>query len=491
MSGAILQAQRSAPAIAIVRMQAELDWDKETQGTVLSAFFVGYMTMQIPAGLCTHRLGPHRLIGLAVVFASLMSLLLPVAASHSADAVFFCRLAQGLAQGLWSPSLAGLWARWAPPAERSRIDSFPQVGQYFGTLTLGALAGWQCDNPAGVGRGGLGWLLGWQGTYRLHGALGLAWAVVWFWFAESSPRAAVRCPQAEVDEIEQALAAEAAEAAAPGTRAPGDKQLLPRGEADEEDAVNEGGLGSGPLGGLELAKAVGGAGCVWALMVVHASANWSQFILDDGLPGYLRDVLGLSLATAGLLASLPAALKLGFTLAAASSADYLRGSSGPDWATTVRVRKFFAMVSIAPQMLMLLFLSGGGAAGSPTLVMLILILCDGLTGLASGGGYSVNHLDVAPHLAGAIQGLKNACGQLMGVAAPLAIGYLTPYPNALSREQMAAEGREPSAEWLEKLAAEWRLLFFLTAMINLVGLLVYLRLGRGTRQWWDKAAASK
>eukprot|EP01051_Picozoa_sp_SAG22_P021897 SAG22_NODE_5022_length_1105_cov_1.179920_2_plen_196_part_00 len=131
---------------------------------------------------------------------------------------------------------------------------------------------------------------------------------------------------------------------------------------------------------------LGGAGCVWALMAVHASANWSQFILDDGLPGYLRDVLGLSLATAGLLASLPAALKLGLTLAAAASADYLRGERGPAWATTVRVRKLFAAMAIAPQMLMLLFLSGGGAAGSPTLVMVILIVCDGLTGLASGGG---------------------------------------------------------------------------------------------------------
>ena len=48
------------------------------------------------------------------------------------------------------------------------------------------------------------------------------------------------------------------------------------------------------------------------------------------------------------------------------------------------------------------------------------------SGHAKGGGYSVNHLDVAPRLAGAIQGLKNSCGQLMGVAAPLAIGLLTP-----------------------------------------------------------------
>eukprot|EP01050_Picozoa_sp_SAG11_P018365 SAG11_NODE_2763_length_3000_cov_2.151672_1_plen_205_part_00 len=200
-------------------------------------------------------------------------------------------------------------------------------------------------------------------------------------------------------------------------------------------------------------------------------------------------MLGLSLATAGLLASLPAALKLCFTLVAAASADYLRGESGPGWATTERVRKLFAAMALAPQMLMLLFLAGGGAAGSPTLVTVILIVCDGLTGLASGGGYAVNHLDIAPYMAGAIQGLKNSCGQLMGVAAPLAIGSLTPYPNGLSREQMASVGREPSAEWLHQLGVEWRLLFLLTSGINAIGLLVYLMLGRGTRQWWDKAAA--
>eukprot|EP01050_Picozoa_sp_SAG11_P018366 SAG11_NODE_2763_length_3000_cov_2.151672_2_plen_343_part_00 len=270
ISGAILQAQRSAPAIAIVRMQSQLGWDKETQGAVLSAFFVGYMAMQIPAGLCTHRLGPHRLIGLAVVSASTISLLLPAAATHSPAAVFNARLAQGLAQGLWSPSLAALWAQWAPPAERSRIDSFPQVGQYFGTLTLGALAGWQCDNPAAaVDAGWLGgWLLGWEGTYRLHGALGLVWGGLWLWFAAASPRSARHCSPHEAAMIERALAAEAAEAAAPSA---GGKPRA-RGSSGEG-----GGGGAGPgLAGLELVRAVGGAGCVWALMVVHGAANWSQ-----------------------------------------------------------------------------------------------------------------------------------------------------------------------------------------------------------------------
>jgi hypothetical protein len=38
----------------------------------------------------------------------------------------------------------------------------------------------------------------------------------------------------------------------------------------------------------------------------------------------------------------------------------------------------------------------------------------GPTGIFCGGGYSANHLDITPWLAGLVQGMQNASGQLMG-----------------------------------------------------------------------------
>ena len=60
---AIVYGQRISVPIALVVMQAELDWTKETQGVVMTGFWVGYAAMQIPGGWLTTRWGPRRVVG--------------------------------------------------------------------------------------------------------------------------------------------------------------------------------------------------------------------------------------------------------------------------------------------------------------------------------------------------------------------------------------------------------------------------------------------
>eukprot|EP01052_Picozoa_sp_SAG31_P058307 SAG31_NODE_17744_length_659_cov_1.183929_2_plen_61_part_01 len=55
--------QRISVPIALVSMQAELDWNKETQGIVMTGFWIGYAAMQIPGGWLTTRFGPRRVVG--------------------------------------------------------------------------------------------------------------------------------------------------------------------------------------------------------------------------------------------------------------------------------------------------------------------------------------------------------------------------------------------------------------------------------------------
>ena len=51
-------AQRYGLALAIVRMQAELGWDRSTQGLVLAAFYLGYTAVMLPAGYICALWGP-------------------------------------------------------------------------------------------------------------------------------------------------------------------------------------------------------------------------------------------------------------------------------------------------------------------------------------------------------------------------------------------------------------------------------------------------
>jgi MFS family permease len=322
VSGSILQAQRTALPIAMVRMQSTFGWDKALQGQLLSAFFLGYFLMQLPGGvIATRCCSPSLLIGGSVAMASLLTLLIPTAAISAPYLLYASRVAQGAAQGPWSSALATLWSRWSPPDERSQMDSLPQVGQFAGTLLFGSLTGLQCDHP----EWGFGVFGGWQGVFHLHGLLGLLWAVLWFAVikAADEPASDRRCSDAEREYIEAALAAEVASCvqnqadAVDDASNPQSAKLSLYSAADSEDtdereaasagrsaagstAGSTAGAGAGAgLSNMGLAIEILCSGPVWAIVIVQSFSSFTAFILDDGLPSYMRDVAGLTLTQAG------------------------------------------------------------------------------------------------------------------------------------------------------------------------------------------------
>ena len=178
-------AQRYGLALAIVRMQSELDWDRSTQGRVISAFFLGYMVAQLPAGYIAARVGPRKSIAVGMLCSSALQLFLPAAATFSPWAVAALRSLQGLAQGILFPGFAALWSAWAPPMERSRLDGIPRAGGFCGAMACNAIGGLQCD--AGASRMLFG---GWEGVFLLWGVAGLVFAAAWWLLVADTPAAA-------------------------------------------------------------------------------------------------------------------------------------------------------------------------------------------------------------------------------------------------------------------------------------------------------------
>ena len=105
----ICMIDRIAISIAIIPMAEDNGWSATVQGAVMSAFFLGYVTLQIPAGYLSDRFGGKWVLGLGVLFWSLFTLLTPAsmlvaAARHSVqvnqlpepnqqmDNVAFCRI---------------------------------------------------------------------------------------------------------------------------------------------------------------------------------------------------------------------------------------------------------------------------------------------------------------------------------------------------------------------------------------------------------------
>ena len=67
------------------------DWDREQQGTILGAFFWGYVITQIPGGVLAERFGGKLVFGLGILVTSVFTILTPLAARGGYAMLIICR----------------------------------------------------------------------------------------------------------------------------------------------------------------------------------------------------------------------------------------------------------------------------------------------------------------------------------------------------------------------------------------------------------------
>lgn len=78
-------------------------------------------------------------------------------------------------QGMTYPSIHAIWARWAPPLERSRLAAVAFSGSYVGTVLALPISGVLAQH------------LGWEWIFYAFGFLGLAWCLAWAWVVKDNP----------------------------------------------------------------------------------------------------------------------------------------------------------------------------------------------------------------------------------------------------------------------------------------------------------------
>ncbi|KHN84172.1 putative transporter C38C10.2 [Toxocara canis] len=84
------------------KVEGSLLWSKGTQGSVLSAFFWGYIFSQILGGYLAGRFGGKIVIGFAVVASSVLNLISPVCANASVGLFIAIRVMLGAVQVFFS-----------------------------------------------------------------------------------------------------------------------------------------------------------------------------------------------------------------------------------------------------------------------------------------------------------------------------------------------------------------------------------------------------
>ena len=75
------------------------------------------------------KLGGTRIFGYGVVLSALLSLITPVATRYHVLALVGIRIVQGLCLGVTYPCVIAIWAKWAPPLERSTMVTMAIAGK--------------------------------------------------------------------------------------------------------------------------------------------------------------------------------------------------------------------------------------------------------------------------------------------------------------------------------------------------------------------------
>ena len=186
------------------------------------------------------------------------------------------------------PSIHAIWARWAPPLERSRLAAVAFSGSYVGTVlalpTSGVLAQY----------------LGWEWIFYVFGSLGLLWCTSWYYIVKDNPEEDRKITDQELEYLRTAI-----------------------GVTNEEVHM------ATPWKAMFTSKPV------WAIIVAHFAENWGFYTLLTGMPTFMKDVLGYKLDQAGFLAAFPYLLMAGIVQSAGILADYARTKGNFQYVETV------------------------------------------------------------------------------------------------------------------------------------------------------------
>lgn len=78
--------------------EGEFDWDEQTQGLVLGAFYYGYTLTNLVGGRASEHFGGRLVFGLGAATSSFISLLSPLCARTSTGLFIASRVLMGLSQ---------------------------------------------------------------------------------------------------------------------------------------------------------------------------------------------------------------------------------------------------------------------------------------------------------------------------------------------------------------------------------------------------------
>lgn len=282
LAATIAYIQRNSIAVAEKTIRTELNLTEGEMGLAIGAFFAAYALFQIPTGWLADTWGTRRALSSFVLIFSVVSAAVALVAGF--PSLFLARLGMGSCQaGIFpaSTNTIGKWfprTRWAFP--NGALGGFMQVGNATGAILTGLLLG-----TFGIS---------WRWLFVVYAVPGVVWAVMFFrWFRDRpADHAAV-----SDDELHLITGWQRHDAERPARRS---RDKTP-----------------------------------WAVLFTHPAMAWicaqqfcraaAHMFFASWFATFLQETRGVTLATAGVLTSMPLWATVAGSLVGGGVSDWVLG----------------------------------------------------------------------------------------------------------------------------------------------------------------------
>jgi ACS family D-galactonate transporter-like MFS transporter len=370
-------------SFAAPQLEKEFHFGPAELGFLFSSFLVLYTVLQIPIGVVVDRLGVTRIGRWGAVLWTAASAITALATGYWG--IFFARIVLGVAEAPSFPAVSKATGHWFPRNERARATAIFDASAKFSNVVGPPLIAFVIME------------YGWRWAFGATSAISFAYFLA-FYFLYQEPSSDPRLTNAEREHI------------------------LGGG------GVPEGRSGSGTLAmlGYLLRQPK-----VWGLAIGFGAYDYSFYLFLNWLPDYLVSTHGMSIVKSSWYAVIPWSVATVADLAVGGwliDALIARGVDGTRMRKTVLVTGMLFGISII------------GATQTSRPGWAIFWISLSLAGLAAAAPvqWSLPSLIGPKGGVGATAGIMNFAGNIMGIIAPIATGFIVKETHSFAGAFLAA-----------------------------------------------------
>jgi MFS transporter, ACS family, hexuronate transporter len=361
---------RSAISFVIDPLKKEFGFTDTQFGMILSAFGMGYVLLTALGGWLVDKWGTRFVWPIAAVSWSLCVGLLGFAAGFWG--FIGLRFLLGVTEGPHFPAMSRSISDWLPPSERARALSLGLVAIPLSSVVGSPITSYLVAD------------FGWKTMFMAISAIGILWAVIWYWFFRDKPEDS---PYVSKRELEFITATSSGRV---------EKTVVENGSVDWRFILTHPAL--------------------IANNIAYFAFGYMLFFATLWLPGYFLSQHGLNLKSVGWYLTIPWLVGALFLKAGGILSDWLYQKTGSSrsarshliWSSQLLAAICFVALSFTHSLsFSLLFLSLGLGFGL----------------MPQPAFFSIN-IDVAKHCSGTSQGVTSSCLSLAGIIAPVLTGWL-------------------------------------------------------------------